>query len=165
MLEIAQVATLPISEQLQNSLVGRAVGGLDPAFGIIAQLLHIAGLLFLLTPLLLVNLRLLNKGLILLSLPELAQTASRLQWLGLLLLTISGVFMWLPSAALYAPNPAFLLKFILLAAALLLHFSWYRLVVRRGDAELWQRLLLVAASFILWFGVGLAGRAVGFVAA
>lgn len=154
-----------IFQTLQDSSIARSIGQLDAAYGIVAQLLHISGLLLLLTPLLLINLRLLNRGLTAAPLQLLVQQLGRWQWLGLALLTVSGVFMWLPGAVLYQPNPAFSLKFILLAAALLLQLTAYRWLLNHSDARYAVRLVLVSLSFILWFGVGLAGRAVGFVAA
>ena len=156
-------------QAIQDSNISRSIGQLDAAFGIVAQLLHITGLLLLLTPLLLINLRLIDRGLTGAPLGYLVAKLTPWQWLGLGLLTVSGVFMWAPGAALYQPNPAFALKFVLLGAALLLQLTAYRWILlrtqRHADVAFGLRLALVTLSFVLWFGVGLAGRAVGFVAA
>lgn len=154
-----------IFQTIQDSALSRSIGQLDAAYGIVAQLLHISGLLLLLTPLLLINLRLLDRGLTGAPLSVLVQKLTPWQWLGLALLTLSGLFMWAPGAALYQPNPAFTLKFVLLGLALLLQLTLYRWVLRHAHVAFALRLLLVTLSFLLWFGVGLAGRAVGFVAA
>jgi len=152
-------------QTIQNSDVAVVLGQAPLIFGIFAQLFHISGLVLLLTSILLVNLRLLGVGLTYFSAPQLARYTKPFVFTGLAFLVLSGLFMLAPSAALYEPNPAFWLKLKLFAAALVIQFTLYRAVTA---TETPNRLLAIATaiiSLLLWFGVGLAGRAIGFVAA
>jgi len=53
---------------------------------------------------------------------------------------------------------------ILLACALTFHFAYFRKLVRRDDASITPRAgkLAAAVALLLWFGVGMAGRSIGF---
>ena len=57
-------------------------------------------------------------------------------------------------------HPAFRLKMVLFAAAVLFHFTIYRNAV--GSPSIWSKISAVA-SLTLWLAVGLAGRAIGFL--
>ena len=70
-----------------------------------------------------------------------------------------------PSAALYYPNPAFWLKFQLLALALIVQFTLYRKVTASEKPNRALAVITAVVSLALWFGVGIAGRAIGYVAA
>lgn len=157
--------TQELFQAVQNSDIAIALGQAHIFFGILAQLFHISGLVLLLTSILLVNLRLLGVGLTHFSAPQLAQYTQPFIYTGLGFLILSGVFMLAPSAALYEPNPAFWIKLKLFAVALVIQFTLYRAVTK---TETSNRLLAISTaiiSLLLWFSVGLAGRAIGFVAA
>jgi hypothetical protein len=57
-------------------------------------------------------------------------------------------------------HPAFRLKMVLFAAAVLFHFTIHRSAV--GIPSIWSKAAAVA-SLTLWLAVGLAGRAIGFL--
>ena len=78
-----------------------------------------------------------------------------------MLLTIgSGSLLYLTAPLSYINNPAFVPKIALLLAALGLQaaLSW-----RGAPARPLLARSVAALSLTLWFGVGLAGRAIGFV--
>jgi hypothetical protein len=154
-----------VFQAIQNSSLAVTLGQAHLVYGIFAQLFHIAGLVLLLTSILLVNLRLLGVGLIYFSAPELANYTRPFVFTGLIFLLLSGLFMLVPSAALYEPNPAFWLKMKLLGAALIVQYSIYRKVTRTANPSPWVAAITAIVSLVLWFSVGLAGRAIGFVAA
>lgn len=157
------MSTQSLFQSLQNSALGSSIGKLDPLVGAFSQLFHITGLLLILTAIVLVNLRLLGVGLRNQSLPQLVKATTPLVWYGFGLLALSGIFIFLPSAAIYYPNPAFWAKFLLLALALLIQFTLYRKVT---SVEYPKRKLAIATAIIsltLWFGVAFAGRAIGFI--
>jgi|GEM_PF-265984 len=159
------ITTHELFQSIQNSEIATALGQAPIFFGILAQLFHISGLVLVLTSILLVNLRLLGVGFTYFSAPQLAKYTKPFIFTGLVFLVLSGLFMLAPSAALYEPNPAFWLKLKLFAVALIIQFTLYRAVT---TAEKPNRFLAVATailSLLLWFSVGLAGRAIGFVAA
>ena len=159
------MSTQDVFLALQNSDLGIGIGQANHLFGIGAQLFHITGLIFILSSILLVNLRLLGVGLINQPVGLLVKKTNPLIWTGLVLIILSGFFMFAPSAGLYYPNPAFWLKFKLFAVALIIQFTLYKKVT---DTETPNQLLsksVAIISIVLWFSVGLAGRAIGFVAA
>ena len=57
-------------------------------------------------------------------------------------------------------HPAFRLKMVLFAAAVLFHFTIHRSAV--GNFSRWSKVAAVG-SLTLWLAVGLAGRAIGFL--
>ncbi|MCE3251696.1 MAG: hypothetical protein K0Q67_706 [Cellvibrio sp.] len=150
---------------IQNSDIAIALGQAPLFFGILAQLFHISGLVLLLTSILLVNLRLLGVGFTYFSAAQLAGYTKPFVITALGFLILSGVFMLAPSAALYEPNPAFWLKLKFFAAALVIQFTLYRTVTRIENPNRWLAITTAVLSLLLWFSVGLAGRAIGFVAA
>jgi hypothetical protein len=57
-------------------------------------------------------------------------------------------------------HPAFRLKMVLFAAAVLFHFTLHRRAI--GIPSIWSKVAAVG-SLTLWLAVGLAGRAIGFL--
>lgn len=159
------MSTQSFFQALQNSEMAISIGQSNHLYGALAQLFHIAGLVFILAPVLLVNLRLLGTGLTNQPISLLVKATNPFIYVGLVSIVLSGFFMVLPSAALYYPNPAFWLKFQLLGLALVVQFTLYRKVTATENPH---RLLAIATAIIsltLWFGVGIAGRAIGYLAA
>ncbi len=149
--------------ELQTNQVSLYISQLNAFAGAIAQLFHILGFLLILTAVLIVNLRLVGLGLRKQPIPYLAKVTNPLILTGLALVAISGLFILLPSASLYYPNPAFWLKFYLLAAVLVVHFTITRLVTRKENPKPVVAISAAILSLTLWFGVAFAGRAIGFL--
>lgn len=150
---------------IQYSEFASALGRAPLVYGVVAQLFHIAGFLFILTPGLLVCFHILGNNFLQVSVLELQAKSRFLVLTGLLFLVLSGLFMLLPSAAIYHPNPVFWLKMKLLVAALAVHFLLLVPLVRSSKGETVLAKLLAVASLLLWFSVAAAGRAIGFFAA
>lgn len=145
---------------LQNTAPGLALRDASPTTVLLIQVGHVLGLILLLTSLVLVNLRLLGWGL---RRQPLDEVVHALRWslrLGLLLAIGSGTLLFLTAPVSYIANPAFVPKMALLSAALALQAAVAWRLTRLPP-------LLARASAVLslslWFGVGLAGRAIGFV--
>jgi hypothetical protein len=154
---------IAFAQTLQNSALGVALREASPPVILAIQLTHVLGLVLLLTTLLLVNLRLLGLGLARLPLQELVRATRWSLRLGLALAIVSGTLLYLSAPVSYIANAAFVPKMLLLAAALVVQASLYRIVtVRAHVAPLLARSTAVL-SLSLWFSVGLAGRAIGFV--
>ena len=149
--------------ELQTNQVSLYISQLNAFAGAIAQLFHILGFLLILTAVLIVNLRLIGLGLRKQPIPYLAKVTNPLILAGLGLVAVSGLFILLPSASLYYPNPAFWLKFYLLAAVLVVHFTLTRLVTRKEHPNPVLAISAAVVSLTLWFGVAFAGRAIGFL--
>lgn len=156
------MSTLDVFTAIQSSGFAVSVGRLDHLFGAVAQLTHITGLILVLSSVLLVSLRLFGFGITSLSTAQIAQTTSRLVWIGLALLVISGFLIFAPAAVHYYPNDIFWFKLFLLVAAVLIHVTLYRKVTQaEAPGALTARATAVIA-LTLWFGVAFAGRFVGF---
>lgn len=96
---------------------------------------------------------------------QVARSLLPLASLGMLAVTISGLLMVASGPVRYYYNPAFRLKMYLFIAAVLFHFA-VQWKVSRGDGEEGVRpatRLAAVISLLLWFSIGVAGRAIGFV--
>ncbi|WP_027150783.1 DUF6644 family protein [Methylobacter tundripaludum] len=155
------MSTLELFKALQASNFGRFIGSLDHLVHAGIQLMHIIGLLLLLSSIVLVSLRLLGLGLRTVLLTEIADVTNRFIWIGLALLVISGVLMLAPSATNYYENDFFWDKLVLLGLALLVHVTLFRKVIRLEHTPAIAAPLAVL-SLLLWFGVAFAGRFIGF---
>jgi len=156
------MSTLEVFTAIQSSSFAVTVGHQNHLFGAVAQLAHITGLLLVLTSVLLVSLRLFGVGLTSLSTAQLANATSRLVWVGLALLVVSGFLIFAPAAVHYYPNDIFWFKLFLLASALLIHVTLYRKVTRAETPGVLTARATAVIALSLWFGVAFAGRFVGF---
>ena len=83
---------------------------------------------------------------------------------GLVMTLVSGISMWAGHGImpdLYESGP-FWLEMELLLVALIFHFTLYQWVTNRDDAAPVLRGFTAVLALFLWFGVGVAGRAIGF---
>lgn len=147
---------------LQAGPIGQIMTHHGVLVGAIFQFVHILGLVSLLTAVLIVAFRLLGWGLTQQSVQEVTQFARPFFWVGLIAAGTSGFVMFASNANTYASHPALQLKFALLLAALAVQLGWVRYLVRQPQPNGWARSGAVA-SLALWFSVGLAGRAIGFI--
>ncbi len=127
------------------------------------QMIHVIGLLMLLSSLLLMSLRLLGLTLEQVPVPHVTRLPGRLLWVGVTLAASSGLLMFIGSPAHYFYNRAFDVKMGLLLAAVAVQFALFRRVAAIDSPPPALARLSVAVSLLLWFGVGVAGRAIGFV--
>jgi len=156
------MSTLELFKALQTSSFGRFIGSLDHLVHAGIQLLHITGMLLLLSSIALLSLRLLGLGLRQTPIAEIAQATSRFIWVGLGLLAFSGLLMLAPSATNYYANDFFWDKLILLALALIVHVSLFRKITRSASTSAITARFGAVVSLALWFGVAFAGRFIGF---
>jgi hypothetical protein len=157
------MSALELFKALQASAFARFIGGLDHLFCAALELGHIAGMLLLLTSILLTTLNLLGLGLSQVPIAQLQEATGKLFWSGLALLVVSGLLIFLPAATSYYPNDFFWAKFVLLGIALLVYLTLYRKVASTSSPN---RLLAKATGSLLlslWLGVAFAGRFIGFL--
>jgi hypothetical protein len=152
---------MSLLESLQNGPVGQLINGSNHLVGVVVQFVHIVGIVLLLTSVLLVALRLLGLGLRQQSIAEVARLARPFLYLGLAAAVISGSLMFISTAVVYAAKTALQIKLVLLVLAVLLQSTLVRSLVRQPAGRLLSASGAVA-SLLLWVGVGLAGRAIGF---
>lgn len=159
------MTSIELFRAVQGSDIAVAFGNAPLVFGIAAQLFHIGGIILILTPTLLVALRIAGTGLVDYSAAQLERKSRVYVAAGLLFVVFSGIFMLIPSATLYQPNPAFQLKFLLLPVALVIHYGFLAKIAKTEYAGKWLAKVVALLMVLLWFAVGMAGRAIGFLAA
>ena len=144
---------LPISRVIRGSVT------LFPAI----EVIHLFGLVMLLGTTVILDLRLMGYGNKRQSIPTLAAALSLWTHLGLVIMAVTGFALFLSEAVKCYENPAFWLKMSFLASALLFQFTVYRRVTSSEGVRAWLSRTTAVTSLLLWFGVGLAGRAIAFV--
>lgn len=99
-----------------------------------------------------------------LSLSNFTRALHRPYLLALGLALGAGLLLFLPRAVVYGANQAFVVKAVLLVLAVSAQLLLTRHVLRKDLQQASRPLQLAAAgTLLLWFGTGVAGRAVGFV--
>jgi hypothetical protein len=127
------------------------------------EVIHVLGLTLLLGSILAVNMRLLGVGLRRQSSPEIATALTPMFWTGLIIALTTGIIMFVGEPVKCFFNEAFWWKMGLLAAAIAFHLTVFRCVSRREDFGAAARKSVAVLSLSLWFGVGIAGRVIGFI--
>ncbi len=157
------MSTVEVLTALQNSVLGHAIGKSDHLVGATAQIFHVLGFVILLASVVLINLRLAGVALTAQSIPQFTRDPSRLIWVGLASAVISGILMFVSAPLLYFANPAFITKIWLLLAAVIVQVTLYRHVISRDSVNPWLNRASIVFSLFLWFGVGVTGRAIGYI--
>jgi hypothetical protein len=153
---------MPFFQWCDGSTVGQAVRNSRVAFPIIENF-HLFALTVLLGSLVVLCLR--QFGLIYRDQPiwEVARSLRPWNRWSLSVMIASGVLLFLSEAMKCYDNTSFRVKMVFLFAALLYQFTIYnRLVEKEVNAALGSRIA-ASVALCLWFGVGLAGRAIGFL--
>jgi uncharacterized membrane protein len=127
------------------------------------EAVHIVALTLLFGAIVVLNLRLLGLAFRDQPVPELARELSPWTLCSLVIILITGALLFASEATKAYESGPFRIKMVFLLMAILFHFTIYRQVTN-GDARSNLRGGKVAAavSLTLWFGVGWAGRAIGF---
>ena len=129
------------------------------------ETVHLFGLALLLGTLLLLCLRLLGVILARQPVAELAGDLAPYTLSGLSLMLTTGVLMFVATAVRCYGNTSFWVKMMFLTMALIFHFAYFRKLLRRDDESISPARARSAAlgTLVLWFAVGSAGRAIGFL--
>lgn len=147
---------------IQHTTLARAITKSNHLVIAALQIVHIFGFLLLLGSLLLMSLRRLGWAFRQWSVAQIAREPLRLFMLGEMLAVFSGTLMFLTGPTHYFYNVAFELKMLLLSLALVTQALLFRGLTGRSSTfplERWYTPLVL----LLWFGVAIAGRAIGFV--
>ncbi len=156
-------ALLPFFKWCDNTWLGETIRGSRLYFPII-ETFHLLALTILFGAVLVLTMRMC--GLMMTSQPT-SQVARDLgPWAGcsLVVILVSGIMLFLSEAMkCYASKP-FQVKMTFLFAALIFHFTVHRSVSRseREPKLVWGAAVGVVNA-LLWLGVGLGGRAIGFL--
>lgn len=147
---------------IQDSPVAHAISKSNHLVAASLQVVHVLGFIVLLAALVFAGLRLLGLALKNQALADVASDADRLLYLGLAMTVASGMLMFVATPKLYFHKPAFELKMLLFLAALVLQFIVLRRLVARESTNTVAMRTTVAVSLLAWFGIGFAGRMIGF---
>jgi hypothetical protein len=148
---------------MQGTHLSRAVSKSNPLVIAWVQVLHIAGFVLLLSAVTVSCLRKLDLVLSSEPVAGVFRETKRLLWLGLCLVVVSGALMFVGSPKHYFFNRAFDAKMSLLLVALVYHVTVIRPAFGRDGDITFRGRANVLIWVALWFAVGIAGRAIGFV--
>lgn len=151
---------LPLFQWFESLWVSEMIRASTWAFALL-EVIHLLGLTILLGTLAVVNLRLFGVGLTAPHIKDLATDAMPWNIIGGVVTLGSGFLLFVSEAMkCYASGP-FFIKIILLFIALVFTFLFHKKMTRSDDPSNASKAGAVV-SMILWFGVGLAGRAIAF---
>ncbi|MFL6550692.1 MAG: DUF6644 family protein [Povalibacter sp.] len=156
------MSTDQILTAIQNSPIAHVISKSDHLVAASLQVVHVLGFIALLAALVLISLRLLNLVLKQQRIQEVTRDANRLFYIGLTLTVSSGVLMFVSSPRLYYYKWAFEVKMLLFVSALVIQFALLRRVASQESPNPVLARTAVALSLVAWFGIGLAGRMIGF---
>ncbi len=153
----------PFFEWCQNTPIAGAIHESRWLFPAI-ETVHLFGLTLLLGTTLIVDLRLLGLVMPRQRASVIAGDLTRLTWSGLIVSVLTGLLLFLSEAVKCFQNDAFRAKMVLLVLAVIFQVTVFRKVIARDSivASIWGKMTAVL-SLVLWFGVGTAGRVIGFL--
>ena len=130
----------------------------------LTETIHIFALVILLGAMLVVNFRLLGIGARGWTPLQLYTQLKPFMTVGLIVILITGWLLFMAEPRKAFENGAFLPKMTLLLAGIIYNYTLYPKMagINSTSIPFWARLGALF-SFFLWFGVGVAGRAIGFV--
>jgi len=157
------MSLLPFFQWCEHTLVGTVVRDSTWMFPII-EVFHILALGFLGGAVLLVDLHVLGVRLPGARVRRLVtETAPVLVW-ALVVISVSGVLLFLSEATKCYDNPAFWVKMWLFLFALAFTFTVHNRVLANTNVSVpgASARSVAVVSLVLWLGVGVAGRGIGF---
>ena len=125
---------------------------------------HLLGLTLLFGSTIVLNIRLLGFGFRAQRISQLTQDIAIFRTVGLVLMLLSGALIFIGGAVSYFEGQWFRRKMTLLLIALLFNFTLFRKVTNAEEGRYSPALNRITAvlALLLWFGVGMSGRAIAF---
>ena len=125
---------------------------------------HLVGLTLLLGGTIVLCLRLFGAGALTGPPAQLSREVGPWRTAGLAVMVVSGALIFTGGATSYFEGQWFRRKMTLLLVALLFHVTWFRVVANAEEGRFspWQNRVTAIVALLLWFGVGVTGRAIGF---
>lgn len=156
-------ALQPAVNWLGQSALGMWLGQ-SPTRIAILFVVHLTGLTLLLGGTIVMSLGLAGVGFRSGSSAQLAREIGPWRMAGLALLLVSGFFIFTGGALTYFEGQWFRRKMTLLLIAVIFNFSWFRIVTTAPDGRFgpWTKRITAGLALLLWFGVGVSGRAIAF---
>jgi cytochrome bd-type quinol oxidase subunit 2 len=147
----------PVSEWIRASRWAVAV----------LEVFHLFGLIFLLGSVFMIGLRSFGVAMQRDHVEEVVRKLAPATLGGLVLMTVTGALIFSSGATRYVDNKPFQVKMVFYLLALSVQCAMYVLALRKKKEEprrldpIW--MALGGLAVLLWFGVGLAGRAIAFI--
>jgi uncharacterized membrane protein len=157
------VTTQEILTAIQTSSIAHAVSKSNHMIGAVLQIVHVIGIILLLAALVVLSLRLTGLAFAKQSVRDVGRDALRLMRIGIALALVSGVLMFTSAPQLYWKNEAFQIKMVLFVLAIIVQAAFVRRVATQDTPSAGFARLSATLAIVLWFGVGLAGRVIGFL--
>jgi len=154
-------ALLPFFRWADHTFISQWIRDSTWVFALI-EVFHLFGLTLLLGTLTVLNLRLFGWGLGGHSLKSVAADALPWTFVGMAVSITSGILLFLSEAMKCYGSLPFFVKMGFLAAALVLTFTFHRRLAKADAPSPVVSKCAACLSVALWFGVGLAGRAIAF---
>ena len=154
-------ATLPLFRWADHTWIAMWIRDSTWAFALI-EVFHLFGLTLLLGTLTVLNLRLFGWGLNCYPLRSVAADALPWTFVGMAISITSGILLFVSEAMKCYGSLPFFVKMGLLGAALVFTFTFNRNLTKADPPSPAVSKCAACLSIVLWFGVGLAGRAIAF---
>lgn len=152
---------IPIFQWAEGSAIGAYIRDRTWPFPLI-ETVHIMALAVFMGALFLIDLRLMGVKMGGIAASRMTRELHRyIDW-GIVLILVTGIMLFASEGNKLYVNAAFAPKMILLAAALVFHYTAHRRAVANENPPAWAAAAGVVSQ-LLWIGVGAAGRAIGFV--
>src|SRR5579862_3079049 len=136
----------------------------------ILEVLHLFGLVFLLGSVLMIGLRCFGIVLHRDAVGQVVRSWAPLMLTGLALMTITGALIFSSGATRYVDSRSFQVKMSLYVTAIVVQAVIYAIALLKKDedrplGQTWTVIWMVIGglAMLLWFGVGIAGRAIAFI--
>ena len=155
-------ALLPFFQWCDATFIGEWIRSKTWVFPVI-ETIHILAMTVLYGSLILINLRLMNIGMRKQPVSLLSRSLKPYVQSGIWIMLASGAMLFLSEAMKAYSNDGFHLKMMFLGSALLFQYTLWPMVTKRDSVPLALGWATAMLSLILWFGVGVGGRAIGFV--
>jgi len=152
----------PLFHWCDTSWLSREIRASTCQFAVF-EMIHLLGLTMVMGSLMVLDLRLFGVGMRRRSAADLSRDLSAWMLSGLAIILGSGALLFFGEPMKLYGSPSFHVKMLLLALAIVFHFTILRGAANRSEAAPVLSRFAAAVSLLLWFGVGLAGRAIGFL--
>jgi len=155
---------LDLTRWLEHSALGQGIHNSSWLFPFI-EVFHLIAIAVLGGAVILTDLRLFGWGLRSQPVSQLARDVQPVLNAGLVTLIVSGLLLYISEGAKMYFNQAFRIKMLFLLVAVVYTFTWHRRITISGNgaASATRGRMTALLSLLLWTGVGLGGRAIGFV--
>jgi len=154
---------LPFFKWCDQTWLGETIRSSRIYFPII-ETLHLLALTILFGAVIVLNLRLCRIIMKHQPVQQVAEDLSPWASWSLVVILTSGILLFLSEALKCYASVPFQVKMTFLFAAIVFHFTIHRKVTRTDrDPSLFLGSLVGGINFVLWLGVGLGGRAIGFL--